>query len=143
MKNYLVKKIHLAKYIFLLIVLFIAISILTLLINHLIFKIDVSLILIINALVFAFLILPKIKKTSSTDLIIRISNEKICFNEFQIDITKIDYIKIAYEFTVLPKIIIGFKNGNKNSFRILKPEADYHSVVNELNIINNSKLIRK
>ena len=112
-------------------------------INQLTFKIDVSLILIINALVFAFLILPKIKKTSSTDLIIRISNEKICFNEFQIDITRIDYIKIAYEFTAFPKIIIGFNNGNQNSFRISKLESDYHSLINELNIINNSILIQK
>lgn len=143
MKNYLVKKIHLAKYIFLIIVLFIAISILAILINHLTFNIDVNLILIIDALVFAFLILPKIKKTSSTDLVIKISKEKICFNEFKIDITKIDYIKIVYEFIIFPKIIIGFNNGNKHSFRIMKFEADYHSLVNELNIINNSKLICK
>lgn len=143
MNNYLVKKMHLAKYIFLIIVLFISISILTLLINHLTFKIDVSLILIINALVFAFFILPKIKKSSSTDLIIRISNKKVCFNEFQIDITKIDYIKIAYEFSTFPKIIIGFNNGKQNSFRISKLESDYHSLVNELNIINNSILIQK
>lgn len=139
MKNYLVKKIHLVKYIFLLIVLFISISIFTILINQLTLKIDVSLILIFNALVFAFFILPKIKKTSSTDLIIRISNEKICFNEFQIDITKIDYIKIAYNFTVFPKIIIGFNKGNKHSFRIVKLEGDFHSLANELKFINNSK----
>lgn len=143
MKSYLVKKIHLKKYLFLLIISFLAISILTILINQLTIGIEPNIILIFNAIVFAFFILPKIKKASSIDLIVKINNQKIHINEFELELTKIDSIKINFEFTISPKIVIGFNNGDKYTFRVLKPAADYLSLVNELNIINNSKLIRK
>lgn len=139
MKSYLVKEINLTKYIFLLFISFIAISILSIIIIFVEIKIDVNLLIIVNALIFTFIILPRIKKVSSNDLTIKINNQSIYIDKFEINITKIDFIKIAYKLTIFPKLIIGLKNNNKHSFRILKLDADYHSLEYDLNNIKISK----
>lgn len=139
MKNYLVRKINLSKYIFLFIISFLFISIILFFINYLIIKADSNLVLIFNAVIFVFLVLPKIKKISSDELIIKISNKKIIFNELEIDITKINEIKITYEFTVFPKIKIRYNNDNVKCFRVVKLEADYLTFIYTLKNINKTK----
>lgn len=142
MKDYLVKKINLTKYIFLFSISFTLIFALTFLLNKYL-KADPNLLLIINSIIFIFLVLPNIKKKNSVDLTIKISSQEIYSSDFQIDIRKIDYIETKYKFTKFPKITIGLNNGEKYIFRVINNEYDYQGLINELNTINNSKQIHK
>lgn len=139
MKNFLIKEVNIARYIFLSFILFISFLILSILILLFGIKIDLNLLIITNTLVYTFIILPKIKKVSSNDLTIKINNQSIYIDKFKIDKTKISCVKIVSKFIIFPKIIIALNNGEKHNLRISKPELDYFALVDELSKINISK----
>ncbi len=139
MKSYLVKEINLTKYIFLIFISFIVISILSILIILFGIKINPNLLIISNSLVFTFIILPRIKKVSSKDLTIKINNQSIYIDKLKIDISKINYVKVVYKFIRFPKIIIVSNNGDKYNLRIIKPEFDYITLIDEISKTNISK----